>query len=328
MMAGPNGQSPILHYLSVVIAVISLTIVFPIVQQAHVTSLWQFLLPLPIIYVTVRHSLWSGVGTIGLTTISIALLSGYRLGGFFFFGTGITAGIVALCFRKACSATATISYTTLYYLLLSVASVYLYQGITYDTYTHSLQQMFKTQFLTLYEEANGVSQHVEAQLEAIAHVMSMTFPLISALSSAALVYVVTRISLKVLKIPVPPLARVQNWSVSDYLVWVFILGGLLYHLPPTRILGINIILGLVFLYYLGGCAIITYFLKQKQAAKVLQLIAYVLLFLQIPYIFVSLGLLLTGYTEHGVFLPLPAIVLVAGLGLANVWFDFRKRFSQ
>ena len=96
----------------------------------------------------------------------------------------------------------------------------------------------------------------------------------------------------------------------------------------NAIIGINILLGLVFLYYLQGCAVITYILKQKRSARFFQFLAYVLLFLQIPYIFVSLGLLLTGYTQGGIHLSLPAIILVAGIGLANVWIDFRKRLRQ
>jgi uncharacterized membrane protein len=117
----------------------------------------------------------------------------------------------------------------------------------------------------------------------------------------------------------------EQWKVSDYFVWALIMGGGLYHLESTKVFGINIILGLVFLYYLAGCAIILYFLKQKKISKFFQILAYILLFFQIPHIFTGLGLLLTGYSESGVYLSLPAIILVAGVGLSDIWLDFRQR---
>jgi uncharacterized protein YybS (DUF2232 family) len=141
-------------------------------------------------------------------------------------------------------------------------------------------------------------------------------------------YAVSRVLLRVGKIVLAPIGRFQDWKISEYFVWGLIVAGVLYHIQPTRIIGINFLLGLVFLYYVAGCAIIIYVLKQKETSKFFQIIAYILLFFQIPHIFTGLGLLLTGYSESGVYLSLPAIILVAGVGLSDIWIDFRQRVRQ
>ena len=325
-----NKSHPqIFQYISVAIAVAVVTFMFQLIQQSQWVSIFQFILPVPVIFVSLRYSsLWPGVITVGLTTVTIIIMSGYRIGVFFLLGTGVAAIVLTVCFLQKYSATAAVSWVTLYYIALGVAFVYIQQGITFEVYTQRLMAVFKEQFVNLYESKNIAWQNLEAQFEALAHVLSVIFPLMSALSSSIIMYAVSRTILKFQKVSLVPLGQFQDWKVSEYLVWIFVLGGVLYHIEPTRIIGINILLGLVFLYYLQGCAIITYFLKQRGTTRFLQFLAYVFLFLQIPYIFVSLGLLLTGYTQGGLYLPLPAIILVASIGLANVWMDFRKRVQQ
>jgi hypothetical protein len=324
-----KSHSLIVQYVSVAIAVAVVVIAFQLIQQSEGMTFFQFFLPVPAIVIALRYSsLWSGIATITFSTAMIAIFTGYRTGILFFLGTGIVAIILSVCFLRKYSATATISWMTFYYVVLGIIVVYMQEGITFEVYTQRLLEVFKEQFVSLYENQDIAWQNFEAQFEALAKVLSMTFPFMSAVGSSVIMYIVARTLLKLQRIALRPLGRFQDWQISEYMVWVFILGGSLYHLEATRIVGINILLGFVFLYYLQGCAVITYILKQRRTAKFLQFIAYILLFLQLPYIFVSLGLLLIGYTQGGFHLSLPAVVLVAGIGLANVWIDFRKRLKQ
>ena len=322
-------HSLIVQYLSVAIAVVVVVIAFQLIQQSEGMTFFQFFLPIPAVVVVLRYSsFWPGISTVAFCTAIIGVLADYRTGVLFFLGTGIVAIILAICFLRKYSATATVGWMTFYYVILGTIIVYMQEGITFEAYTQRLLEIFKEQFVSLYKNQDIPWQNFETQFEALARVLSMTFPFMSALGSSVIMYIVTRTILKLQKIPLKPLGRFQDWEVSEYIVWIFILGGGLYHVESTRIVGINILLGLVFLYYLQGCAVITYILKQKHIAKFLQFVAYLLLFLQLPYIFVSLGLLLTGYIQGGLHLSLPAIILVAGVGLANVWIDFRKRLRQ
>jgi uncharacterized protein YybS (DUF2232 family) len=305
----------VFHYASILVAAVIVSGGFRLVQQQQITAVFQILLPIPVIFVALRYSLWSGMGAIAFAIGLTGLLSGYRMGILLCAGTGVAAVIFAVSFLRNYSATAAVSCVTLYYVAIGIVSVY-------------LQNVLKVQLLSMSRIEQALWRDFDAPLEAFLRIVSVMIPVISALSSAIMIYMSARIWLRIQKIRVIPLNPFSTWKLSDQLVWIFILGGILYHLKTTRGLGTALLLGLVFLYYVQGCAIIAYFLKQRQASNGLQIVTYILLFMQIPYIFVSLGLLLTGYTRSNVYLPLLPILLVTGLGLANGWLDFRKRPEQ
>ncbi len=323
-----TSHSQIFHIVGVVFVVISVTAGFLLSQQSQVTSLLKFLLPVPLVLIALRYSLWSGIVVVVFSTMSISLLAGYRPGVFFLLIIGGSTAILTLCFHQNSSAMTTVSCIVWYYIILEVALVYIQEGVTIESYAQTLMTEIKEQLLRFYKMNNVTWQNLETYSEILARVQSVTFPLLSALKNSIIIYAVTRIILKLWKISATPLGKFENWQVSDYFVWIFVLGGVLYHIKYSRIMGINFILGVVLLYYVAGCAIVMYYLKLKNSTKFLRIFAYVLLFLQVPHIFINLGLLLTGYTERGIFLPLPAIVLVAGVGLSNIWIDFRKRAEQ
>lgn len=318
-----------LQVTQVVLTGIALAFGFQAVQYYQLTSLFVLLMPVPVVFLTMYSgTLWAGVATVGGAALLVSLMSGYRMGVLFLLLAGFAVVLLAGAFLRNASATVTVSMVTFYYMVLGVAFISLQPDVSFDTYAQGLLTIFKTQFADLYASQGIEWQDLEAQFVAFARVLSIISPLLSALSSAIIMYVLSRMLLKVWKMPRVPLGKFQNWEASEYLVWAFVFGGVFYHIELTRVIGINLLLGLILLYYLQGCAIITFFLKYKQTGRVMQFLAYILLFLQVPYIFISLGLLLTGHTQDGLFLSLPAIILVAGIGLANVWIGFRQRVKQ
>lgn len=324
-----KNHSQVLQLANVAVTGVGVALGFEAGQYYRFMGLFVFFVPVPIAFMTLHYaSMWTGISTLGVSALVISLISGYRTGVLFLLLAGIAAMIFAIGFLKNASATGTVSWVTLYYVVLGVAFISLQPEISFEAYAQGLMAFFKMQFAQLYANKGIEWQDLESQFAALARVLSIISPLLSALSSSLIMYLVSRMMLKVWKTPVAALGRFQDWEASEYLVWVFVLGGVCYHIELTRVIGINILLGLTLLYYLQGCAIITFFLKRKHTARVMQLLAYGLLFLQIPYIFASLGLLLTGYTQDGIFLSLPAIILVAGVGLANVWIGFRQRVEQ
>lgn len=324
-----KNHSQLLQLINVAVTGVGVALGFEAGHYYQFMGLFVFFVPVPIAFMTLHYaSMWTGISTIGVSALVISLMSGYRMGALFLLLAGIAAMMLAIGFLKNVSATIIVACVTLYYVLLGVAFISLQQGVTFETYAQAVMTIFKTQFAHLYANKGIEWRDLESQFVALARVLSLISPLLSALSSSVIMYLLSRIMLKVWKTPVASLGRFQDWEASEYLVWIFVLGGVFYHIELTRVIGINILLGLILLYYLQGCAIITFFLKRKHTARVMQFFAYGLLFLQIPYIFASLGLLLTGYTQDGIFLSLPAIILVAGIGLANVWIGFRQRVEQ
>lgn len=327
-IAKKGEYSHVVHYASIVVAAVIMIGGFQFVHQNQATAVLQIILPIPVIFVALRYSLWSGIGAIALAMGITGLLSGYRMGILLGAGSGVAAVIFAISFLRKYSATAAVSCVTLYYVAIGIMSVYLQTGLTYEGYTQQVMTLLKVQLFNVYRIEQAGWRDFGAPFEAFLRIISVMIPVISALSSVIMMYIIIRIWLRVQKIRVVPLNPFSEWKLSEHLVWILILGGMLYHLKTTRVLGTAILLGLVFLYYVQGCALIAYFLKRRQASNGMHILTYILLFMQIPYIFVSLGFILTGYTRGNAYLPLLTIMLVAGLGLANGWVNFRKRPEQ
>lgn len=94
-----------------------------------------------------------------------------------------------------------------------------------------------------------------------------------------------------------------RWQLPEPLVWVFIAGGVL-SLMPLRWLqavGLNILIILVGLYFLQGLSIAVFLFQRFHLPRVLAALSVLLLLFQ-PFL----------------------ALLVAGLGLFDVWFAFRQ----
>jgi uncharacterized protein YybS (DUF2232 family) len=93
-----------------------------------------------------------------------------------------------------------------------------------------------------------------------------------------------------------------RWELPEVLVWAFIAGGGLYltGLPRLQAVGLNLLIILVGLYFLQGLSIAAFLFQRFQLPRVLAALSVFLLLF------------------HPVF-PL----LVAGVGLFDVWFGFR-----
>jgi len=101
----------------------------------------------------------------------------------------------------------------------------------------------------------------------------------------------------------PDFGNLSTWKITDKLIWLVILAGasLLIPLNPVKILSINVIIILLFVYMMQGLSIINFFFEKKNLPWFLRAIGYFLIFVQ--------QLLL---------------VLVIGLGLIDIWVNFRK----
>lgn len=95
----------------------------------------------------------------------------------------------------------------------------------------------------------------------------------------------------------------KTWKVPEVWVWFLIGGGFATFFAAgwLQTVGINLVTVLLPVYFLNGLAIVTYYFQSKGYPPVTQGLGYVLLVLLNP-------------------LPL----LVTGLGVFDLWFDFRK----
>lgn len=94
-----------------------------------------------------------------------------------------------------------------------------------------------------------------------------------------------------------------RWQLPEPLVWVFIAGGALYLMPLqwVQAVGLNVLIILVGLYFLQGLSIAVFLFQRFHVPRALAALSVLLLLFQ-PFL----------------------ALLVAGLGLFDVWFAFRQ----
>ncbi|MCK4534654.1 MAG: DUF2232 domain-containing protein, partial [Syntrophobacterales bacterium] len=101
----------------------------------------------------------------------------------------------------------------------------------------------------------------------------------------------------------PDFGDLSLWKTLDKTVWLVVIAGVFILIPSEmlRILGLNIMIILLFIYMLQGLAIISFFFKRKNVPVIFRAFGYFLIFAQQFLIFI-----------------------VAGVGLIDTWTDFRK----
>jgi hypothetical protein len=104
-----------------------------------------------------------------------------------------------------------------------------------------------------------------------------------------------------------PWPEFRLWSLPEKVIWVFIGAAILFVLPfeSGRILGLNILMLSTLLYCFQGLAILLFLFSKWSVPLLLRTLIYVLLFFQ------SFG-----------------VILLAILGVADVWLDVRKLKSS
>lgn len=100
-----------------------------------------------------------------------------------------------------------------------------------------------------------------------------------------------------------PWPEFRLWVLPERLIWVFITAAVLFILPfePGRTIGVNVLMVSALLYCFQGLAILLFYFSKWSVPLFLKTLIYVLLFFQ------SFG-----------------VVILAILGVADVWTDLRK----
>jgi len=97
--------------------------------------------------------------------------------------------------------------------------------------------------------------------------------------------------------------EISEWSLPDYFVWPFILSamGAFFTGDGIQVVGMNLFILLLMIYFLQGIVIVHHFLQTKKVPAVFRVIAFILIITQPVF-----------------------IGLAIGLGVFDLWVDFRK----
>jgi len=136
------------------------------------------------------------------------------------------------------------------------------------------------------------------------------FPSIALVGSAMIVWInvlLGRNLLRSAKIYLVGLEKLAQWKAPDFLIWIFIIAGgmLLLSDSTIRLICINILIIVFFIYMLQGFAIISFLFQNKNVPVFLRYLFYFLIAAQ-QFI----------------------MILIAAVGLFDIWVDFRRFFQK
>jgi uncharacterized protein YybS (DUF2232 family) len=102
---------------------------------------------------------------------------------------------------------------------------------------------------------------------------------------------------------IPDFGNLNQWKSPEILVWVVIAGGVLLLIPvkSLKIIGLNIVLGLIMIYFIQGISIVSFYFNKRKFPRILRGVLYGLIGVQQVF-----------------------SMLVIGLGFFDLWIDFRK----
>ncbi len=286
-----------------------------VVLSPIVGFLFSLIAPLPIAFFYWRMGRIPGIA---LFLLSFGLLVAvFRIGGFeesltFFLVLG-SAGIIipeVLKRRYGIEKTVALSLAALLVLIFAVLSYYshvlerpimdIVQGYVNDSIQYSI---------SLYEEIGVPQDQIDNLKEGASAVASWIIDHSVALFLASTTFFIwlnvlgMRMFLQGRDPAFPDFGDLACWKLPDWVVWVVIASGAMMIVPEdiVKIIGLNTLIVLLFLYLLQGLSIVQFFFRKKNIPRTLRALFYALILLY-QYL----------------------LVFIAALGLFDIWVDFRK----
>lgn len=103
-------------------------------------------------------------------------------------------------------------------------------------------------------------------------------------------------------LPFPDYGPLNLWKPPEFLVWAAIAAGMTLFMDEFRIIGANIVILLMPVYFFSGIGVISWFFEQKKLPALLRVFFFTLIALQQFLLF-----------------------LVISIGFFDIWFNFRNR---
>lgn len=271
--------------------------------------------PLPILYYSLHHGRGTGILilalSLGLTAVILHAAGGQTSWGHLLFPGGLGV-LLAEVLKRKMPAGKTVVCATLLVLGLGGAAIVAYgvsSGMGPLQATRSYIDRTLQEGLDLYLRMEGSQAEGEAFRNRIGDIGTAFFHLLPSLAFIGTAFTVFlnilagRFISQRAGRPYPELGDLSRWRLSDFMIWPLLLAGgaLLVPGEAIRWVGMNVLIVFLFLYFLQGLSIVSFFFRKKNIPLFLRGVGYVLIFLhQIPMLVVCL------------------------FGITDVWLDFRK----
>lgn len=269
------------------------------------------LVPLPLLAFGLKYD--KGLAA-GLTVAATLLL-------FFFFGSGLALGysvlgimamLLLVSFGREWSIEALVAATAIGTLVVSSGVLlYLFGSLSYlrQAVQAALKGGLETS-LKMHETFGFSGESLELVRKSSAEIIEFILQMIPALALTGLTIVIL-INLILLARQFPvyrslflSLSDLREWKSPEPLVWLFIFSGFSSVLPSAwglRTVAVNLFLVSGVVYFFQGLAIVAYYFHHKNVPLFLRSLGYILIALEQLF-----------------------VLLVVGLGLFDLWVDFRR----
>jgi len=269
--------------------------------------------PFPLVFVYLQRGRQAGIALFALVFVVLLLLVGATQAMLFLAEYALMALLLGEMIRIQLPGDRCIAISALVSGLVSIVLLVLLLG-DQDT---SVKEFFEGQMRAHFSQSmeafesmgeNKVeAEEMKAFAEKAAEGFAASYPaflLIGSLIGAVANYALIRITW--MRIYGPGLfsgRAFSEWICPENLVWGFILSGAALFLGQGMVAdaGLNVFLVMLCIYFAQGLSIIVYFLKVRKVPTFFWFVLFILIFVQ----------------------PL-LIGLVAGLGVFDIWADFRK----
>ena len=271
------------------------------------------LTPVPLILVYLQRGKITGLITISAVGLALLFLVGPELAIAFITAYGLMAAAMAESTRLSFSFEKILLIGTLapavLTLLMLFAGLAGEEGSSMKALEDTIKSAAEGYILVLEksgetpENLKIIRKSVEDTIPTVARIFP-SFVLISSLAGAVLNFLAVRYlwrrfySRKYFEG-----MNVSRWMLPDVMVWALIasVGSIFFGPGISHVVGMNLAIILVFLYFLQGLSVVTHILKAKAFPKWV----WVIVFILIPLNPMFFG-------------------LVVGMGIFDIWVDFRK----
>ncbi|MEE9259240.1 MAG: YybS family protein [Nitrospinaceae bacterium] len=269
------------------------------------------LAPSPLIIVYLQRGNRVGLALLALVFLSLLALMGPRQAVLFFAEYAVLAIIMAETIRQRLDFDKCIFFGALGPALLSIFFSFVLVSDDGKSVTDVFQEQIETQYQKSMEILKGAGDAKTDALpppdEKVFRTFAQAYPAlitVGSLITAALNFALVRFFW--IRFYGPSLfsgRKFSEWILPDQMIWALILSGTAVYLTdaPPGVIGMNVLIVVGMIYFFQGLAIIKHFLEARKVPAFFQVLLLLLIFIQ----------------------PL-LIGLVVGLGVFDLWVDFRK----
>lgn len=314
-------KSPADHYLRIrlkasLLGVVGSFVLFAAYLAVPPLGIFSGILaPFPAAYNRLVHGRMSSLIVILGAVAAISALFGIFAGCLYLGMCGMISFLMPELLLRGMSGSRVLFWTTAANVLIFSTGFIVYSAVSGT----NLQQLISTeitgslkQAVALYEKGGVTGEELELLKRSMSTAADMLQRLYPALVTAMLIVIAGCNLVLVKKTTAKVVANLAIGDFStfrnpDLLVWVLIVTGLLLLLPvsPITTPALNILLIITLLYFFQGMAVISALIKKHSVPAFVRILLYTMLIIQ-PYL----------------------LVLVAGIGLFDLWVNFRTPKTQ